>query len=179
MWRRLIVFLCLLIPVSALAGVDINAATQSELERLPGIGPSKAAAIVEYRGSHGGFKSVDELDNVPGIGPSTMANLRPLVEVGAAPAGGGGATKSAPPPAESEAPPATAGSAGAAGRININTATVAELQKLPGIGPSKAANILADREQRGLFSSCSDIGRVSGIGPATVSAVADLCTTGD
>jgi competence protein ComEA len=178
MWRRLFVFLCLLVPVTALAGVDINAASQSELERLPGIGPSKAAAIVEYRGSHGGFKSVDELDNVPGIGPSTMANLRPLVEVGAAPAGGSTA-KSAPPPAESEAPPATAGSAGAAGRININTATAAELQKLPGIGPSKAANILADREQRGLFSSCSDIGRVSGIGPATVSAVADLCTIGN
>jgi len=163
--------------LQALAGVDINAATQSDFEKLPGIGPSKAAAILEYRNTHGGFASVDELDNVPGIGPSTMANLRPLVEVGAKPAGGGQAN---PPPAKTEsaeAPPATAGGAG--NRVNINTATASEMQRLPGIGPSKAAAIVADREQKGLFSSCGDIGRVTGIGPATVNAVADLCTTGN
>ena len=59
--------------------VNINKATMSELDALPGIGPSKAAAILEYRGSHGAFTSIEQLDHVPGIGPATMAKLRPLV----------------------------------------------------------------------------------------------------
>lgn len=66
---------CLSIP-AVYAAVDINTASQAELESLNGIGPSKAQAIIEYRKKTGGFKSVDELDQVPGIGPATMSNLR-------------------------------------------------------------------------------------------------------
>jgi competence protein ComEA len=51
-----------------------------------------------------------------------------------------------------------------ASRINVNTATVEELQRLPGVGEATAASIVDDREQNGPFSSAEDLMRVSGIG---------------
>jgi len=51
-----------------LAAVNINTATVDELKSLPGVGPAKAAVIVEYRSRNGNFKSVEELKQVKGIG---------------------------------------------------------------------------------------------------------------
>ena len=59
--------------------VNINAAGVEELETLPGIGPIKAQAIVEYRNEHGEFSSVDELDDVEGIGEKTVEKIRACV----------------------------------------------------------------------------------------------------
>ena len=56
--------------------VNINTATVDQLMTLPGIGATKAQAIISYRSSHGNFTSIDQLDNVPGIGPSTINLLR-------------------------------------------------------------------------------------------------------
>ena len=56
--------------------IDINAATAPELEGLPGIGPSLAAAIVAYRDENGPFMTLDELEEVPGIGPAKLSQLR-------------------------------------------------------------------------------------------------------
>jgi competence ComEA-like helix-hairpin-helix protein len=68
--------------VPAITGlIDLNTATEVELELLPSIGPALARRIVEYRGSHGLFKSVEELDAVPGIGPAILAKVSPLVTV--------------------------------------------------------------------------------------------------
>jgi len=67
--------------LSAIAAVNINTATQEEIETLSGIGPVKAKSIVDYRKAHGGFKSVDELENVDGIGAATLNNLRKDVSV--------------------------------------------------------------------------------------------------
>lgn len=61
--------------------VNLNTATQAELELLPGIGPAMAKRILDYRAQHGKFTSVDQLDGVKGIGTKTMAKLRPLVSV--------------------------------------------------------------------------------------------------
>ena len=61
----------------SLAAVNINTASSSELEALPGIGPAKAKAIVDYRQQHGAFKSVEELKNVKGIGEGIFSKLRP------------------------------------------------------------------------------------------------------
>ena len=65
--------------------IDLNTASAQELEILPGIGPSLAAAIVSYRESDGLFDSVDDADNVPGIGPKTLDAIRPLVTVSGSP----------------------------------------------------------------------------------------------
>jgi len=69
---------------AAFAAVNINTATQAELETLQGIGPAKAKAIVDHRRKNGPFKSADDLQNVSGIGPVTMKRLRKDVTVGTA-----------------------------------------------------------------------------------------------
>jgi len=60
--------------------IDLNTATQQQLESLPGIGPVKAKAIIAAR-EKAPFKSVDDLDWVPGITPKLLADLRALVQV--------------------------------------------------------------------------------------------------
>lgn len=61
--------------------VNLNTATEEELGHLPGIGPSKAAAIVAYRARGRRFRRVEELMRVRGIGRSTFRRLRPMLRV--------------------------------------------------------------------------------------------------
>ncbi|NLC43815.1 MAG: transporter [Clostridiales bacterium] len=61
--------------------VNINSADQSLLETLPGIGPSKAQKILEYREINGNFKSIEEIMNISGIGEKTYENLKDLIAI--------------------------------------------------------------------------------------------------
>ena len=61
--------------------IDLNRAEAWLLEALPGIGPSRAQAIIDYRQEHGGFTSITELTEVEGIGPSLYEQIRDLVTV--------------------------------------------------------------------------------------------------
>jgi competence protein ComEA len=61
------------------APVQLSTATLEQLDSLPGVGPSTAQKILDYRTKHGAFSSVDELDAVPGIGPKRLEQLRDLV----------------------------------------------------------------------------------------------------
>ena len=61
--------------------VDLNTATEEQLDALDGVGPVTARRILAHRAEHGGFRSVDELGEVPGIGDKRLAALRPLVGV--------------------------------------------------------------------------------------------------
>ena len=69
--------------VAADGRIDLNAADEKTLESIPGIGPAKAAAIIEYRTRTGGFRTVQELDAVRGIGPGILAKIAPHVTVSA------------------------------------------------------------------------------------------------
>jgi len=59
------------------ARLNVNTATDYELTMLPGIGPATAAAIIQYRETHGPFKSLEDLARVKGIGPKTIEAIRP------------------------------------------------------------------------------------------------------
>lgn len=61
--------------------VDLNTASAAELDKLPGIGPATAEAIIRHRETHGRFRSVTELLEVRGIGEAKLEQLRPLVKV--------------------------------------------------------------------------------------------------
>ena len=70
-------------PVPAGAGapegakcVNLNAASEQELQELDGVGPAMASRIAQYRAAHGTITSVDELDDVPGIGPALLEKIR-------------------------------------------------------------------------------------------------------
>jgi len=91
--RQVWAALALLLPLALAAGdaaaagaslqgvVNVNTASMEELQLLPGVGPSRAHAIVAARRTRGGFQSVDELVEVKGIGQATLDRLRPFVTV--------------------------------------------------------------------------------------------------
>ncbi|KLV27341.1 DNA binding and uptake late competence protein [Niallia circulans] len=61
--------------------VNINKASETELLELPGVGPSKAAAIVEYREQNGGFSTKEDLKNISGIGEKTYEKLESFISI--------------------------------------------------------------------------------------------------
>ena len=84
--RSIVISLGLLfLPLYAYAAlVNINTADAALLDTLPGIGPSKAAAIIDYRTQHGPFARIEDIQNVSGIGSSTYADIASMITVGAA-----------------------------------------------------------------------------------------------
>jgi competence protein ComEA len=146
-------------PSAATERVDLNKASLSEIESLPGIGPVLGKAIVAGRP----YKSVDELARVKGLGDAKIAEIRTHVTVGGAPAKTAAAAKAASAPASK---PATAG------KVNLNTASRAELDALPGIGPVKAQAIIEGRP----FKTIEDVMKVKGIKEGEFGKIKDLIT---
>ena len=81
---------------------------------------------------------------------------------------------SQPPPPEAAAWDAALS---ASRQVDVNTAGVAELERLPGVGPALAGRIVAEREARGPFRSAEDLARVRGIGPKTLQHLEAYVTT--
>lgn len=158
-WVFALLFACSLASASDL---DLNTASADALTAVPGIGPSRAAAIVAWRAEHGPFARVEDVSQVPGCGPATVRALREHTRVAA--------REPASPPQPTPALRA---------QIDINRADLPALQQLPGIGPTKARLILEHREAHGPFPSCDALARVPGFTRATVIAVGDRCVTGD
>lgn len=109
--KKLFVILvaCFAFATAAFAGqVNLNTASQAELDTLKGVGPVKAKAIMDYRAKNGPFKSVDDLEKVSGFGKKTVDKLRADLTVNgaAAPAKMEGKPK---PEARKDAAPAKAG----------------------------------------------------------------------
>jgi competence protein ComEA len=151
--------------------VDINNATEKELESLPGVGKATAAKIVAGRP----YASVDDLAKA-GVSKATIAKITPLVTVGAAAAaaaatlapatantgtkgkGGTSATQAAASPASGAL-------------VDINSATEKELDALPGVGKATAEKIIAGRP----YASVDDLAK-AGVPKATIAKLAGLAT---
>jgi len=151
------------------AQIDLNQATAADLQHLPGVGTALAGRIVAHRRQHGPFQNVDELRKVAGFGPATLERLRPWLRVQPS-------DDDRPLPAQAGATKPLLASATAKSKkatswtgppLDLNQATVEELQKLPGIGPKLSQRILDERNKR-LFHSVDELRRVSGIGPKTL-----------
>lgn len=65
-----------MVTFNVFAAVNVNTATQEQLESLNGIGPAKAKAIIDYRQKNGAFKTLEDIDKVPGVGAGIMGKIK-------------------------------------------------------------------------------------------------------
>ncbi len=139
------------------AVVDLNKATEAQLQEIPGIGESYAKKIVKGRP----YKSVDDLAKA-GIPSSTITKIRTNVTVG----GETFATAS-----KATTPSKTAMPKVESGLVNLNTATEQQIEELSGIGPTYARKIIAKRP----YKSIDDLSR-AGIPTATITKIRPMVT---
>lgn len=85
--------------------IDLNAANVKELEELPGIGPTTAKAIVDFRTKSGRFRRVNDLLVIRGISEAKLAKIRPYVTIGAPPKPPPSASAQKPPPSPAKKSP--------------------------------------------------------------------------
>ncbi len=165
-------------PLGPNERIDPNRASAADLDRLPGVGPSLASAIVADRKRAGPFERPEALVRVAGLGEGTLSRIRahldfthvpPAPRRRPAPAassssGAGGSASARPPPVP-------------APKVDVNRADEATLQTLPGVGPVLARRIVETRRQ-GPFRTVQDLTRVKGIGPASLARLRDHVTLG-
>ena len=164
--------------------VDINNATQQELEAVKGVGAATAKKIIAGRP----YKSLDELTKA-GLSAKKIAPLKPYLTVGMAPAAPAATPaaekkpKAAPAAAKPQALPAAgkavtpsqpvpAAPPAAAAPVDLNMADQKALESLPGIGPALAKKIMEGRP----FKSVEDLSRIKGMTKAKIGAVKDKVT---
>jgi competence protein ComEA len=123
-----------------------------------------------------GVQSGDRID-VPVIPPTPAPTRRATAQPTPPPGEPGPGATPIPRPQGGDAPAVVSGPV-EAGKININTATAAEFERLPKIGPSIAQRIVEYRDAHGPFARIEDLQRVKGIGPATFEALKDSVTVG-
>lgn len=168
--------------------IDLNSASQKDLETLKGIGPATAKKIIDGRP----YKAVEELKKA-GIPGKTIESLKPLVKVGPVsatakpaaepkPTAAATSSKSVAEPKTSTTPAAEKAKSKAATpspaklapgqKVNLNTATKEQIEALPEIGPVKAQAIIDGRP----YKKSEDVMKVKGIKEGTFDKIKDFIT---
>ena len=146
------------------AAVDLNTASEKDLDSLPGVGSATAKRIIAGRP----YSSVSDLSKA-GISAATIKKITPLVTVG------GSSITSAPtktattPTTKSTATATTAKAADTNAKVDLNTSSENELDSLPGVGPATAKKIIGGRP----YSSVDDLSK-AGISATTITKIAPL-----
>jgi len=159
------------IPAAKAGLVDINAASQAELEAVKGIGPVTAKKIIDHRP----YKSLTELKKA-GLSAKAIKDLKPFLAAkpAAAPTALPAAqeAKKASEPAPAAQGKKTQPQPALVGPVDLNTADQKTLEALPGIGPAMAKRIVEARP----FQNMDDLSRVKGLSKAKVAALKDKVT---
>jgi competence protein ComEA len=163
-------------PLAPGERLDPNSAPEEELRRLPGIGPTRARAIIEQRAA-GEFHRREDLLRVSGIGAVTLDRIAPHLRF---PPGAPAAARSIesvrvstvgvgkPASRPLTRPTCAPGASGLLPRVDLNRADFAALVTLPTIGPARAMKILRSRERQGPFTTVEELLDIPGIGPRTL-----------
>lgn len=122
----------------SLPRMNVNTVTLAQLDALPGIGKAMAERIIELRKTKGEFKALSELKEIKGVSPKKYTQLARVLTV-AAPG------------------------AGEPRRLNLNFASLDELEALPGVGPKLARAIYDARNAKGGFKSVEDLEDIPGL----------------
>jgi DNA uptake protein ComE-like DNA-binding protein len=155
------------------APVDINSASEKDLQSLPGVGASTAKKIIAGRP----YSNVDDLQRA-GLTPKAIDKLRPMVAVGSA---AGGAAQSSPPIQGAAGSGTAKNSSKAAGltmpasqpKVDINSASEKDLATLPGVGAATARKIVAARP----YSTVEDLTR-AGLSASKIAKLAPYASAG-
>jgi DNA uptake protein ComE-like DNA-binding protein len=146
-------------PETATAKLDLNRATSAQLQQLPGISKAWARRIIANRP----YRSIADLKKA-GLGPKTIAELKPLVMVVIF-------NKTPRPTTTTVAPRFPMRTAPK--KLDLNSASLAQLQNLPGVEPGMAAHILAGRP----YVTIDDLAR-NGVPLSTIEKIRPLVTLG-
>jgi len=161
--------------------LDINHATAQELidAHLPGVGEGTAKNIIKTRDALGCFRTIEDIQSVKGFGGASKFDaVKDLVRIDITnctfreP----GESGDDPAPAKKSSKPRGPGASSTDGPININRASVKELDALPSIGKTTAERIVEYRTEHGDFATIEEIMQVKGIRQGTFDKIKDLIT---